>query len=184
MFKNISLSQNETDFINSKFKKITLKKGDVLLTPNTFVNNQYYISSGCLRSYFVQKSGKEHTVQFAIKDWWISDYPAFFTSGKSIMSIECIQDATIYEISRENMEILYATIPDLETFFRLKLESAFASFQRRILGYLSQSALERYLTFTNSYPNIQKSVKNYHIASYLGITTESLSRIRKILSKK
>lgn len=182
--KDISFSQKEKDFINSKFKKITLKKGEILLSPNTFVNHQYYISSGCLRSFFVGKSGKEHTVQFAIKDWWMSDYTAFFSSGISKMSVECIQDAVIHEISREDMEILYASIPGLESLFRKKLESAFASFQQRILGYLSQSALERYLTFIKNYPNIEKIVKNYHIASYLGITTESLSRIRKIVANR
>ena len=184
IFKNISFSQKEVDFINSKFKKITLKKGDILLCPNVFVSNQYFISKGCLRAFFVEKSGKEHTVQFAVKDWWISDYTSFFTDEKSIMSIECIQDATIYEVSKSSMESLYTTIPRLETFFRKKLEKAFASFQKRILGYLSQSAMERYLLFITSYPNIEQSVKNYHIASYLGITSESLSRIRKILINK
>jgi CRP-like cAMP-binding protein len=184
IFKDISYSQEETDFINSKFKKIILKKGDVLLTPDTFVDKHYYITSGCLRSYFIKKNGKEYTVQFAIKDWWISDYTAYFTSGKSKMSIECIQDATIHEISRQNMELLYTSVPDLQTFFRRKLESAFASFQRRILGYLSQSAQKRYLEFMAGYPNIEKSIKNYHIASYLGITTESLSRIRKNLGER
>lgn len=180
IFKDTTFSQEEIDFINSKFKKITLKKGDVLLNPNTFVNNQYFISKGCLRSYFVSKSGKEHTIQFAIKDWWISDYTAFFTDKKAIMSIDCIQDATIYEVSKKSMRSLYETIPSLEKFFRKKLEKAFAGFQKRILGYISLSATERYKTFINNYPNIEQNVKNYHIASYLGITTESLSRIRKI----
>mgnify|MGYP005989668543 FL=1 len=184
IFKEASFTKKEIDFIERIFQKITLKKGDVLLKPNNLVNNQYYISEGCLRAYFVEKTGKEHTVQFAIKDWWISDYTAYFTSEKSIMSIECIQDATIYEVTKENMERLYATIPKLETFFRLKLEKAFASFQKRILGYLSKSATERYKIFREKYPNIEQSVKNYHIASYLGITTESLSRIRKIILNK
>lgn len=184
IFKEASFTKKEIDFIERIFQKITLKKGDVLLKPNNLVNNQYYISEGCLRAYFVEKTGKEHTVQFAIKDWWISDYTAYFTSEKSIMSIECIQDATIYEVTKENMERLYVTIPKLETFFRLKLEKAFASFQKRILGYLSKSATERYKIFREKYPNIEQSVKNYHIASYLGITTESLSRIRKIILNK
>lgn len=179
IFKDICFSEKEVLFIENVFQKTTLKKGDLLLKPNTSVNKQCYIIEGCLRAYYVDKTGKEHTVQFAVKDWWISDYTAYFTSEKSIMSIECIQDAIIYEVSKENMECLYTTIPRLETFFRKKLEKAFAGFQKRILGYLSQSAKERYLIFINSYPNIEKSVKNYHIASYLGITTESLSRLRK-----
>lgn len=179
IFKDISFTEKEILLIERIFNKTTLKKGDFLLKPNTSVNKQCYIIEGCLRAFYVDKLGKEHTVQFAVKDWWISDYTAYFTSEKSIMSIECIQDAIIYEVSKEDLECLYRTIPRLESFFRIKLEKAFASFQKRILGYLSLSAKERYLTFISNYPNIEKRVKNYHIASYLGITTESLSRLRK-----
>lgn len=182
IFKSISFSEKEIDFINNSFEKLSIKKGTILIHPDSYVSNQYYVYSGCLRSYYVNKSGKDHTIQFAIKDWWISDYTSFFTSEKAVMSIECLQDATIYKLSREKMILLCAEIPQVETFFRMKLEKAFASFQKRILEYLSQSATERYLKFINDYPSIEKCIKNYHIASYLGITTESLSRIRKTTS--
>ena len=98
------------------------------------------------------------------------------------MNIEVIQDAILYRISRDEKEFLYEQIPKVETFFRKKLERAFAAFQKRILSGLSLTAKERYIRFISTYPNIEKSVKNYHIASYLGITTESLSRIRKELA--
>jgi len=179
IFKGISFSEKEKASINSKFKKIELKKGDILLTPNTFANNQYYVFSGCLRSYFINAAGKDHTTQFAIKDWWISDYTAFFTSEKAVMNIECLQDAIIYKFSRKDMNQLCEEIPNIEIFFRKKMEGAFASFQKRILDYLSLPAKERYLKFITTYPEIAKYIRNYHIASYLGITTESLSRIRK-----
>jgi len=184
IFKTLSFSQKEVILIESKFEKITLKKGIKLLDAGQKVNQQYFISSGCLRTYFIDHSGKEHTIQFAIKDWWISDYTAFFTASTAIMTIDCIQDATVYKISKEAMESLYIEIPQLETFFRKKMEGAFAGFQKRLIGSLSQSATERYTTFIHTYPNIEQSVKNYHIASYLGITTESLSRIRKEIAQK
>ena len=126
--------------------------------------------------------GKEHTVQFGIDEWWISDYTAYFSSSKSIMNIEVIKDATLFKLSHSDKEYLYAQIPKIESFFRKKLERAFTALQRRILRNLSQSASERYVNFITSYPSIEKNVKNYHIASYLGITSESLSRIRKELS--
>ncbi len=179
IFKDISFTEKEITFINSKFKKLYVKKGDILLAPNTYVKHQYYVFSGCLRSYFINASGKDHTTQFAIKDWWISDYTSFFSSEKAVMNIECLQDAVVYQFSRESMNHLCAKMPKVEIFFRQKMEKAFASFQKRILDYLSQSAKERYLKFVRTYPQIAKSIKNYHIASYLGITTESLSRIRK-----
>jgi CRP-like cAMP-binding protein len=159
-----------------------LTKGIILLRADETVLNQYYVQKGCLRTYYIDSKGKEHTLQFAINDWWISDYTAYFSSTKAIMNIECIQDATLYKISKKNIDRLIQETPRLETFFRKKMEKAFASFQKRILASLSQSAKERYITFRSSYPNIDQSIKNYHVASYLGITTESLSRIRKELT--
>jgi len=182
IFKDLSFSNEQIKIIESVFYKVKFKKGDTLLNDNDNVDYQYYILDGCLRSYHIDSHGKEHTVQFGIKDWWISDYTAFFLESNAIMTIEVIQDATMYRISRADKEELYAQIPPIETFFRIKLERAFAAFQKRILSNLSQTATERYLNFIKAYPNIEKSVKNYHIASYLGITTESLSRIRKELS--
>jgi len=179
IFKDISFSEKERNVIESKLEKLNLKKGVTLLKAGDKVINQYYVYNGCLRAYFIDKSGKEHTLQFAINDWWISDYTAFFTTTQAIMYIETIQEATLYKISKKNMEDLFREIPQLETFFRKKMERAFASFQKRILANLAQSAKERYVSFISTYPNIEQSVKNYHIASYLGITTESLSRIRK-----
>jgi CRP-like cAMP-binding protein len=184
IFKDLSFSQEEIVKIENKFEKLVLKKKDILLKAGHIVHYQYYISSGCLRTYFVDDSGKEHTVQFAIKDWWISDYTAFFTTSKAVMTIDCIQDASVYKISKMDMESLYIEIPQVETFFRKKMEFAFASFQKRIIGNLSQSTKDKYTLFINTYPNIEQSVKNYHIASYLGVTTETLSRIRKEITQK
>nr|WP_321233583.1 Crp/Fnr family transcriptional regulator [uncultured Psychroserpens sp.] len=182
IFKGLTFSEAEIKTIESVFHKVTYKKGTVLLRANDIVDKQYYIYKGCLRSYHIDTHGKEHTVQFGVNDWWISDYTAFFSSSKSIMNIEVLKDATLYKLSHDDKEFLYSKIPQIESFFRKKLERAFAAFQKRILSNLSQTATERYTSFITKYPNIERSVKNYHIASYLGITTESLSRIRKDLS--
>ncbi|SFB31612.1 Crp/Fnr family transcriptional regulator [Algoriphagus aquimarinus] len=183
IFNDTPFTREESILIAGKFEKIKLKKGDTLLHADEVVYNQYYVSDGCLRTYFMDNSGKEHTLQFAIKDWWISDYTAFFTATKAVMTIECIQEATVYKVSRTSMESLYEGTPSLETFFRKKMEKAFSAFQKRILFSLSLTARERYTSFISTYPNIEQSVKNYHIASYLGITTESLSRIRKEITQ-
>lgn len=181
IFKDLNFTKEECKVIANSLHPINLKKGDFLLESEAPVLHQYYVRSGCLRTYFLDTNGKEHTLQFAINDWWISDYTAFFTSGKAIMYIDTIEDAQLYRISKRDLDSLFKDIPKLEPFFRKKMEKAFASFQKRILGSLSQSAEERYLQFKKRYPSIEQSVKNYHIASYLGITTESLSRIRKKL---
>ncbi len=183
IFRDVSLTLEESNLIAIKFELISLKKGDIILRANEVVYNQYYVCDGCLRTYFLDSSSKEYTLQFAIQDWWISDFTAFFTTTRALMTIECIQDAQVYKISRKSMEDLYVEIPQLETFFRKKMEKGFAAFQKRILSNLSQSAKESYTSFIRTYPNIEQSVKNYHIASYLGITTESLSRIRKEIAQ-
>lgn len=184
IFKDLIFTENELEIITSVFHKVIAKKGTTILNAGERVTEQYYILKGCLRSFHIDASGKEYTVQFGIKDWWISDYTAFFTSSKAKMSIEVIQDAVLYKITEQDKELLYTKIPKIEHFFRVKLEKAFASFQKRILSNLSLTAKDRYLDFIKTYPDIEKSIKNYHIASYLGITTESLSRIRKELSSK
>ncbi len=181
IFKDLVFTENEIEIITSVFHKIDVKKGTILLNVGDNVHEQYYILEGCLRTFHMDDHCKEHTVQFGIKDWWISDYTAFFTASKATMTIEVIQDAILYRINDQDKEYLYRQIPKIEHFFRLKLEKAFASFQKRILANLSLTATERYISFMKTYPNIEKNIKNYHIASYLGITTESLSRIRKEL---
>lgn len=184
IFDDFNLSTPEIESVVARFKKIDYQKGDIILDTGSTVKYQYYVLSGCLRTFFVDEKEKEHTLQFAIKDWWVSDYTAYFSSGKAIMTIECLQDATVYRISREQVENIYREIPKLEAFFRKKLEGGFATLQRRVLSNLADSAEDRYLAFLKDYPEIERYIKNYHIASYLGITTESLSRIRKNLAKK
>ena len=181
IFKDLNFTKAEIKIIEPLFHKINVKKGTILLNAGDLVDVQYYILDGCLRTYHMDSHGKEHTIQFGIRDWWISDFTALLDSDEAILTIEAIQDSTLYKISKQDMNYLYSKMPKIDSFFRLKLERSFAAFQKRILSYLSQSAAERYLNFIKTYPNIEKSVKNYHIASYLGMTTESLSRIRKEL---
>lgn len=183
VFKGANLSEAELRTIAACLNKIDLKKGDTVLRNGEPVRNTYYVYSGCLRSFLIDGSGRQHTVQFAIKDWWISDYTALFSEGNAMMNIECIQDSTLFRLSRKDMEQLHLDVPAFETFFRKKLENRMEAFYRRTLENLALSAKERYISFRNTYPLIEQKVKNYHVASYLGITTESLSRIRKEISE-
>jgi CRP-like cAMP-binding protein len=179
IFKGVNFTEDEATAVSHQFKKLLFHKGDTILSAGQLVPYQYYVYSGCLRTFFLDDTGKEHTLQFAVDDWWISDYTAFFTGGRSMLHIECIQNAQVFQLSKESMEQLYLDIPAIETFFRIKMERFFASFQKRILSDLALSATERYRRFITTYPQIEQTIKNYHLASYLGITTESLSRIRK-----
>ncbi len=180
---NKTFSQEELRTIGALLNKIDLKKGDILLSKGETVSYTYYVHSGCLRSYCIDEAGKDHTLQFAIKDWWISDYTALFSGGKAMVNIECIQNTIVYRLSRKKMEQLYTNIPALETFFRKKLEKRMEAFQKRTHDNIALTAKERYLSFIKTYPKIEQQVKNYHIASYLGIANASLSRIRNEIAR-
>lgn len=184
IFKDLIFKKNEIRIIESVFHKMNVKKGTIIFKSGEIINDMYYIFSGCLRTYHIDSNGKEHTVQFGIKDWWITDFTAFFSSSQALMNLEVLEDATLYRLSSKDREYLNNEFPQIHTFIRKKLEGAYAAFQKRILASLSQSAKDRYVNFINTHPDIEKKVKNYHIASYLGITTESLSRIRKELLKR
>ncbi len=183
IFNSLNLKAALKKEVNQKFTRLSVQKGDILLSPGDYVHHQYFVVEGCLRSYTIGSEAKEHTVQFAIADWWVSDYTAFYKQEKAILFVECLRDATLFRLSREDMLALFKKSQSIETFFRQKTESYISSFQKRIIGDLAKTAGERYSDFVSTYPNIEKLVKNYHIASYLGITSESLSRVRKELAR-
>ncbi len=186
IFKDISFSENEETLILNKLKKQSLRKGEFLLKAGESVKDFFYIRSGCLRTFFVEDNGKEHTLQFAVSSWWISDYIALFGKGDqlALSNIECIKDATIYGVSKKDFDALLIEVPILSQIHIRNMEYSYANAQKRKLESLTLSAKERYKIFVQSYPSIEQSVKNYHIASFLGITTESLSRIRKEIASE
>ena len=179
IFKNLQLTNEELKIVENIFSEVTYKKGDIILHSNEKVYYQYYVVKGCLRTFFMDVKGKEHTIQFAIHDWWISDYIGYFSESESVLTIECITDAIVLKVAKKDLEGIYEQVPQIEHFYRKKLERSTVRFQKRILNNLVLSAKERYHVFLQTYPNIEQQIKNYHLASYLGITTESLSRIRK-----
>ncbi len=183
-FKDLNLSDEDLKFLSSIFKEEVFDKGSYILSANEQVKHQYYVLSGCLRTFFIDKKGKEHTVQFAINDWWISDYISYFLEEKSTLTIEAIQKSVLLRVEKKDFEEALTRIPQIERFIRKKVERFMAKSQKRTLQALSQSSKERYLNFSKAYPNIDQHVKNYHIASYLGIASQSLSRIRKEIIKK
>jgi len=183
IFKNVFFTQEEIELLAKKFQKISVKKNDVILDVGDITNYLYFVDSGCLRVFLRDKLGKEHTIEFAITDWWSSDFTSFYTMSKSTVTIECIQSSVLYGVHKEDLDFLHSRIPILESFYRSKLEGAYSSLQKRTLGNLSKSAKERYIDFITNYPDIVKCIKNYHIASYLGIATETLSRIRKEIAR-
>ncbi|WP_298247154.1 Crp/Fnr family transcriptional regulator [uncultured Christiangramia sp.] len=180
--REIDLSDLEKSEFRSILSEISLSKKELLIKPGQTVQNEYFVVEGCLRAYYLDEQGNKHIIQFAIEDWWISDFEAFFTNQPSKLYVEAIEDSKLLSLNRTLLEELYARIPKFERFFRLKTTGAFVSLRKRILSSLEKSNKERYLDFCETYPEIEKRVQNYHIANYLGMKPESLSRIRKELA--
>ena len=172
-----------TDVIQEKLNKITVKKeiakGAHILSEDSLKKQHIFVLDGCLRSFYRMENGKEVTLQFAIKNWWIGDYITLYTENKSILSIEAMTKSTILLINKVAIEQLYREHPEFETFQRKNMERRMAALQKRILNLLSLTAVEKYDQFIKEYAEFAQIIPNYQIASYLGITPESLSRVRK-----
>ena len=175
----IKLTDAEFEEFISILSVHKLRKKECLILPGSLVDTEYYVVKGCLKSFHTSENGDKSIIQFAIEDWWISDFKAFFNDCPAILSVECIEDSTVLGLKKSNLEELYMRIPKFERFFRIKTTRAFISLTGRVQAALEKESSELYLDFCKSYPNIEQRVPNYEIASYLGIKPESLSRIRK-----
>ncbi len=181
---SMALSTEAEQYIYTIAKEKTVLKGDILIRQGETVNKTYFVTDGCLRSFCMDKDGKEHTLQFAIKDWWISDFMAIYNHEPASLAVECITNSTVIEFNAKQLNEIYSQYPAFEAFQRKNLERHVVSLHKRILNQLQLTALERYNLFLEQYTDIEQHTPNYHIASYLGITQQSLSRIRAEKAKK
>jgi CRP-like cAMP-binding protein len=179
-----NLSAEAAEGVRSISKTRKVQKGATLIRQGQVVSHMFFVVSGCLRSYCVAKNGKEHTLQFAIKDWWISDYTAILNTEPAQLTVEALQDTELIEFLVSDIKALRAQYAELEAIQQKNLQRHLVALQKRILNQLQLTAAERYDLFLKSYPDIEQFTPNYHIASYLGITQESLSRIRAERAKK
>ncbi len=182
--QRVLLSDREFEEIEAVTTQVLLKKKCSLLTEGTVCDFFAFVNKGCLRSFSVNGKGAEHIVQFAFEDNWISDLQSYIEEKPATLSIESIEDSDILVIRKEDMERLFHSIPLLERWMRLLLQNAYVAVQRRLNHSLSIPAEERYAALLRFHPDIATRVPLIHIAAYLGITPESLSRIRRQLSSK
>ena len=175
---NQDLSPEAEAYLFSISKEKNFPKGEILIREGQQVNKVFFVMEGCLRSYCTDRNGKEHTLQFGVKNWWISDYIAIHNHETATLTIECLKESKVIEFNAEKLNNALLLFPEYEPFQRNLLERHVVSLHKRILNQLQLTAAERYELFLSQYPDIEQFTRNYHIASYLGITQESLSRIR------
>lgn len=181
--KHIQLDENEIAYFTSLLAETVVKKKQFLLRKDDICRYENFVVSGCLRVYSIDEEGNEHIVMFAIDDWWTSDMYSFLTQTPAKFYIDALEDTTVLQMSKANMELLFEKVPKFERFFRVMMQNAFIAQQQRIDHSLSLTAEERYLFFLNKYPLMVQKIPQKYLASYLGFTPEFLSMIRRKITK-
>lgn len=165
--------------LRSGFTERAVKRRGYLLQAGEICRYYTFVVSGCFKLYAVDKIGKEYNLQFAAENDWIADISSFYAIKPSQLYIEAIEHAVILQISRDELVGLYNRYHKFDRNFRIIIEQKFIELQNRVLQNISSTAEERYLLFLEQYPALYNRLPNTQIASYLGITPEFLSKIRK-----
>ena len=180
----VYLNEEEEVVLFDKLKYRTYLKGQYIVQAGDISRFQTFIISGKARTFYLDDNGNEHVISFGIESWWVGDICSFNEQIAAEFSTQCLDKTEVIQISYDNLQHLLQKIPKLERFFRLLIQKAYASLQKRIVRNYSLSAKERYILFCEEYPQIAQRVPQYMIASYLGITKEFLSTIRKQIANK
>jgi CRP-like cAMP-binding protein len=178
--KIVKLSDEEFAFVLTHFTHRAFKKHQYVVQAGSAAPNDYFVLKGLLKSFYLDESGKMHILQFAMEDWWISDPQAYHNKAIATLNIDCLEDTSTMYISIDNREKLCADLKKMEYFFMKKTTAGYIALQRRILSLMSQKADERYQQFISLYPSLLQRLPKALVASYLGISRETLSRISAV----
>ena len=180
----VALNEQDEKQFCSIVNTTKIKRRQFIVQPNFVCTYQFYVLKGAFRSYLVNDEGVDHTIQFAIEDWFISDFNSYISQTPASLFVEALEPSIVQQIAHADVEQLCDLNPKFDRFFRLIAQKSFAYSQRRILSNLGKSAEARYLEFQKLYPAIVQRVPQYALASYLGMSPEFLSKIRKRLAGK
>ncbi|MEC7753444.1 MAG: Crp/Fnr family transcriptional regulator [Bacteroidota bacterium] len=181
MQKFVELEPQEVEIIQKHTSLRNYLKGQFVVQQGDVCRHESFVVEGCLRTFYVDEKGQEHTVMFAIENWWTADLGSFLTQTPAHYNVQCLENTKVIQFSHTNLENLYLQVPKMDRFFRIILQRAYVASERRLVRSYSLTAKERYLKFRQDYPLIEQRVPQYMIASYLGITKEFLSKIRNQL---
>jgi CRP-like cAMP-binding protein len=173
------ITKEDEATIISAFEPVFIKKKKDLLVSGQVCEYLYFITKGCLRSFYIDAKGNEHVYQIRMDNSWIGDIDNYFSKKASKYNIEALEDTTLLRIPIERLEQLFIEVPSLERYFRIVFQKAYINALNRISATMWETAIDRYNSMLKEHPEIFQRVPLVHIASYLGITPESLSRIRK-----
>lgn len=180
----VKLSAEEESQIKNYLTPKKLRKKQYLLQEGDICKTIAFVEKGILKAYSTDEQGNEHIIQFGLEGWIISDLYSFLTNEPAVYNIEAIEDSELVLISKSAHEELLLKVPKYETFTRLNITNAYLTMQKRITSIISSPLEERYAKFIELYPDIVQRVPQHMIASYMGLSPETLSRVRRRISTK
>jgi CRP-like cAMP-binding protein len=187
-FKNftdrVPLKEEEKDLLKTYLTPKKIRKKQYLLQEGDVCKYIAFVEKGALREYTIEESGVERIFQFAIEGWTISDLYSFLTGEEATYNIDAVEDSELVMISRAAYDELLVKLPAFETFIRLQLTGAYIAMQKRITSIISLSLDERYKNFSENYPGIVQRFPQHMIASFMGLTPETLSRVRRKIASR
>ncbi len=175
--KIVPLTDEEFEYTLSFFVRKKYRKHQFVVQHGERVSYEFFVESGLLKSYFTNHEDKTYILQFALEDWWISDYQAYMNGLPASYDIDCIEDSVLLAITLENKNKLCKELQKMEHFFRIKANYGYIALQQRILSLLNDDAREKYRQLFKLYPMLFQRVPKAFLASYIGVSRETLSRI-------
>ena len=175
--KIVALTDEQFDYFFSHFKAETFKKGQTIISEGQDVDKEYFVISGCLKTFYVNDEVKMYILQFAMPTWWASDYAALYNKTKATINVDCVSDVEILSLSNQDREKICGEIHEVEHFFRWRTNRGYVASQKRLLSFMNNDTKTRYEELLLLYPALYNTVPKHLIAAYLGVSRETLSRL-------
>jgi CRP-like cAMP-binding protein len=175
--QTITLTDVQFDYCFSHFNSISLQKGQVLITAGDRVDSEFFVTSGCLKSFYINEDMKMFVLQFAMRNWWTSDYAALYNGTPASINVDCVLDADVLSITNNDREKLCKEIHAIEHFFRIRTNKGYVASQKRLLSTMNNNVRARYEELIRQYPDLYQLLPKTLIAAYLGVSRETLSRL-------
>ncbi|MGG7664842.1 Crp/Fnr family transcriptional regulator [Dyadobacter sp. BHUBP1] len=184
VLRRIELTAGEQAHFVSLLKVRKLLPRQYLVQQGDICRYESYVCKGFLRSFYMDEKGNDHTLHFAMEDWWISDSTSFHLQVPATRNIVALEASVLLQIEKDDLEQLYRDIPAFERFWRILEQKGAIAQDQRILNAISMTGAERYEALITKYPTLEQRMPQRYIASYLGITPVFLSQIRKQLAQR
>ena len=182
--EKVLLTPEEQETVKTFFSRKKLRKKQYLLQEGDVCKYMAFVEKGLLRSYNVDEKGYEHMIQFSLEGWWTADIYSFLSGEASAYNIDAIEDSELLLITKPHFEEMMLKVPKMERYFRILFQNNIIFKERRLITSITYSAEEKYLRLSEDSPQMIQRIPQHLIASYLGVTPETLSRIRKNLLHK